>query len=804
MKKWIGGVAVLGAAALLAACGGNYSGAPITGGSGNSSGGNSTGQTFSNVQDFFAARVEPNLGFCRTCHIPGGVADTPGTSAATQGNLYLLSSDTSQDYNNLMKAWTALGKGVATNKLLTNPSDPAQNHTGGQPWPSGSQAFSAMQVVLGCWDNPSNCPSLLGGAGGGPVAQQQPLLGSRHSGSVWNDYCAGKPDDAVLPADPRTLVVPGVNQNKAVVFNAYWKSCANPTAHPTTCGAYRQMVAKGELIGEGQGQPGTATMFSASKSAADFSIPASQYNNLWQVWGLPGRPAQFDQLVAERHGSALSPQRNPYPLPGEDPNQTNGGSGQLPLAYTQLRNADGSWTGNIGVKFCAFCHNGQVGTAADGPGLGPQVGGAGSIGDFEVAFRDFTLAGAAQFLATGGILNIASNRGTGAIDQFQLGFILFANGNPALLPFPELIHSAAIGTIKSPPWWNMANRPQKFHGAILPMDASRIDMAAYYPLLDSLQGKGDQAVAWVDQNDVPFQTWAESLKSPAYPGAIDTALAEQGAVLFHSKDLWAPALNNPVPRPVGGNGSCAGCHGVYSPRYVNDTAYLDTPALEGIAARVEPLTVIGTDPVYAGAMQSLKRPDGSVNPVIYQNAFLYCGLGETVDSSTPKMLAPPLYGIWAAAPYLHNGSVPNIWGILKPSEERPPIWKRVSTPAPVGLNVVMGYDTSLQRAYDSDKLGWKYQALNCGDPGTTPLVDCNPLDPNAPPPLADLTSALYQNLWFLWNLPLQTLPPLSDQQIENRKVYNTHLYSQGNQGHAFTAVLTDAERKALIEYLKTL
>ena len=46
--------------------------------------------------------------------------------------------------------------------------------------------------------------------------------------------------------------------------------------------------------------------------------------------------------------------------------------------------------------------------------------------------------------------------------------------------------------------------------------------------------------------------------------------------------------------------------------------------------------------------------------------------------------------------------------------------------------------------------------------------------------------------------------PLSDQQIENRKVYNTHLYSQGNQGHAFTAVLTDAERRALIEYLKTL
>ena len=42
------------------------------------------------------------------------------------------------------------------------------------------------------------------------------------------------------------------------------------------------------------------------------------------------------------------------------------------------------------------------------------------------------------------------------------------------------------------------------------------------------------------------------------------------------------------------------------------------------------------------------------------------------------------------------------------------------------------------------------------------------------------------------------------QQIENRKIYNTQLYGQGNGGHDFTAVLTDLERRALIEYMKTL
>ena len=33
--------------------------------------------------------------------------------------------------------------------------------------------------------------------------------------------------------------------------------------------------------------------------------------------------------------------------------------------------------------------------------------------------------------------------------------------------------------------------------------------------------------------------------------------------------------------------------------------------------------------------------------------------------------ARPLYGIWAAAPYLHNGSVPTLYHLLLPPEQRP-------------------------------------------------------------------------------------------------------------------------------------
>ncbi len=633
-----------------------------------------------------------------------------------------------------------------------------------------------------------------------------PLLGNVDNRHVWARFCESAPDDAPLPEDPRTLVQPGVNEGKAVVFNAYWRDCGNRAGLPLTCGEYRAQVKQGFLIGEGQGQVGTAHMFAASNESSIWTIPSFVYNNMWVSWGLDERPDNYDELIAERHGSPMTPFRNPYPLPGEDPNKTDGGSGQLPVVYTQVREADGTWTGNIGIKFCAFCHNGALDMDGDGPDTGAEFGGAGTIGDFHVAFRDFAGAGGLLYSAFS-MLNIATNRGTGAIDQFQLGFVMFMNGDLGALPFDELISSSAIGTIKSPPWWNLANRPQKFHGAVLPTDSTRIDMAAYYPLIESITGGpgAEEAINWVDDNSVPFQLWAESLPAPRFPGEIDTALAEQGAILFHAKNLWAEGLDNPVEEPEGGNGSCASCHGVYSDRFAHDPAYLDSPDLKGIAGRVVPMTIVGTDPVYTKSGQSLKREDGSVNPAMLENVLLYCGFGEAGYIWDPVMLAPPLYGVWGNGPYFHNGSVPNIWGVLDSTSERPPMWRRVSTPKPAGQdNVVMGYDTDVHRAYDFDKLGWKYDEVLCGDQGTHPDQDCNPDDPSMPADATESFDPLYENFWFLWNLPLESRPPLTNQEIEDRKVYNTWRYSQGNQGHAFTDVLTDDERRAIIEYIKTL
>ncbi|MFA5939676.1 MAG: hypothetical protein WC809_10020 [Sinimarinibacterium sp.] len=670
-------------------------------------------------------------------------------------------------------------------------------------------ATLALWVLAGCAKGAvENVDACDPGSCGGPVTEEYPLLGGPRGGSTSAKFCEGRSDDSVLPPDPRERLVPGVNQGRAVAFNAYWRACDLGVPRPKTCGELRAQSTLGAFVAHGNGEVGSPVSFAGGQDVPA-GLPAEQYNNLWQVWGLPGRPDNFDELVAQRHGAPRALQRNPYPLPGEDPNATDGGSGQLPLTYTQIRNPDGSWTGQIGTKVCVYCHNGQIDTAVPDAGLGTLLGGAGSIGDFAVSDADFNQAsGDFDAPSPTSLITISTNRGTGAIDFFQLAFVLFSKGDPQLLLNPKIVFSQAIGNIKSPPWWNLAYRAQKFHGAILPTDSSRIDLAAYYDLTASLSGNDAAALAWNDAHSGPFEVWAETLSPPRYPGPIDTALAEAGAILFHSKDLWAEGRDNPAPRPDAGNGSCAGCHGAYSPRFIHDPAYLETPELGGVAAYTVPMSVVRTDPVYADAMQSLRNPDGSFPAATDAQNFLWCGHGnysETANNS-PILLAPPLWGIWAAAPYLHNGSIPNIRGVLDPGSERPGIWRRVSAPARAdqqGL-VVMGYDTNFERAYDTERLGWKYETLACGDDGTEPYLACDPNDAEQPSTAQLAIGLLYEQIGALWNLPRPAGVRMNQQDIENRKIFNTHLYSQGNQGHDFTAVLSDAERRALIEYLKTL
>ena len=86
-----------------------------------------------------------------------------------------------------------------------------------------------------------------------------------------------------------------------------------------------------------------------------------------------------------------------------------------------------------------------------------------------------------------------------------------------------------------------------------------------------------------------------------------------------------------------------------------------------------------------------------------------------VDADVDGYVAPPLEGIWASAPYLHNGSVPTLWHLLH-NDSRPAAWKRRSAegydPVRVGLLVDEADEPpELKRA--DERRRWFYTPTGC-------------------------------------------------------------------------------------------
>jgi hypothetical protein len=161
-------------------------------------------------------------------------------------------------------------------------------------------------------------------------------------------------------------------------------------------------------------------------------------------------------------------------------------------------------------------------------------------------------------------------------------------------------------------------------------------------------------------------------------------------------------------------------------------------------------------------------------------------------------LAPPLHGIWATGPYLHNSSLPDIWSLLSP-DQRPAVWRRKLTS---GAGTEHGLDTSAA-AYDTSKLGWKYDRLVCAEDGKgEALVDCEPTGETNP--FQELGNAVQHGLGSLNSIGYQVRQPEDRETVEQRKIFNSYRFAKSNKGHDFTRALSDIERHAIIEYLKTL
>jgi hypothetical protein len=130
----------------------------------------------------------------------------------------------------------------------------------------------------------------------------------------------------------------------------------------------------------------------------------------------------------------------------------------------------------------------------------------------------------------------------------------------------------------------------------------------------------------------------------------------------------------------------------------------------------------------------------------YNKSWFAQEVGDGYKTTEPRgYQAPPLDGIWATAPYFHNGAAPTVYHVLN-SQARPKLFTR-------------SYRTDAE-AYDADKVGWKVQVLDRVPADLTPL--------------------------------------------ERRKIYDTTQPGRGNAGHTFGDDLSDDERWAVIEYLKKL
>ncbi|NUM79795.1 hypothetical protein HUU42_03235 [bacterium] len=244
-----------------------------------------------------------------------------------------------------------------------------------------------------------------------------------------------------------------------------------------------------------------------------------------------------------------------------------------------------------------------------------------------------------------------------------------------------------------PPLWNVKKKKRLYYNGQGTGDFRKLLMqAGMIGIRDTIEAKK----IWQKFADVA--AWIESLQAPKWPYVIDQELAEVGKDYFERE--------------------CRKCHGSYG----WDGEYPN---------KIIPLKRIETDPYYAEYWKTM-----SEFPKWFNQSWF--GLSEPSAQLMPEegYVAPPLDGVWASAPYFHNGSVPNLAAALN-SSLRPKLW-----------------DRDLQHPeYDSIRVGWQYEKI-------------------AEP--------------------------------RGSSTYDTRRRGYSNQGHTFGDGLSEEERRAILEYLKTL
>lgn len=361
----------------------------------------------------------------------------------------------------------------------------------------------------------------------------------------------------------------------------------------------------------------------------------------------------------------------------------------LPLQYAV--DASGRWSLN-----CFACHGGQV-EGQVVPGL-PNAHFAFQdlVDDVARLAAERDDAPTAMAASLWRRIPLGSSHGTTNAVVFSMALGAFRDPDLKLvLPkeAPKFVHH----DLDAPPWWNVRRRPRLYIDGV----TKKSHRALMQFLMVPANGP-ERFRAWDDEfKDV--LAYLESVPVPRWPGAVDAPLAARGRVAFER--------------------TCAPCHGTYGP----------AAAYPSVAVTVEEL---GTDRVRHDAIPRSERER-------YARSWFVDGRAEDVDLDPKGYVAPPLDGVWASAPYFHNGAVPTLWHVLHP-EARPAAWRRKG-PA----------------AYDRARVGLDVE-----------VGDAVP---------ADLADPWTRRSWF-----------------------DTRAVGKSASGHVYPSSLSEEERRAVLEYLKTL
>ena len=411
---------------------------------------------------------------------------------------------------------------------------------------------------------------------------------------------------------------------------------------------------------------------------ADFS--ESTFDGAWEVWPEPLKSKAATASAAERRAMAF----DRYGLTiraGDD-------SGK-PLQYVVT--PEGGWSMN-----CFACHGGTVyGTPMAGAPNNRYALQSLTEETFQTKVRQGKLPSRMDLGAIA--IPLGTTNGTTNAVVYGMGLMIARDSHLNLVFAPPKFF--VNHDMDAPPWWYFHKRPTMYIDGFAEKGHRGLMQFTLVP------ENGPNFYKKYEDNFRDVLAYITSLRPPKYPGLVDQNLASRGKALFEK--------------------NCSHCHGTYGDEWTYPN-------------RRVPLDEIGTDPVRLTAL----TPEGRQK---YATSwFAHAGESEVQQTliDPDGYVAPPLDGIWASAPYLHNGSVPTLWHLMHP-DDRPAIWRPVSV------------------KMDEGKVG-----LTVEEPSEMPESEPDP--------------------------------------VVRRSYFDTRQFGKSRGGHTFPDELTEREKQAVLEYLKML